>query len=70
MDRIWATAQGSVERVGKYTIFTLSVRLNNGLRIYQVYKEYNEDLKLYPKAYGWILDEQVKELEKRIARRV
>lgn len=67
---IWESVFGTVERGEKFTIFSLSVRLNNGLLITSMIHATNEELEMYHRCYQYILDEMTKKLDERISERV
>lgn len=69
-DLKWRSVFGTIERGKKFTVFSLSVRLKNGLLITSRIHWSNNELAAYPSSYKYVLDGMVKELDKRIAERV
>lgn len=69
MNSVWDSAFGTIERGKKYTVFSLSVRLKNGLRISQTLHAANNELEDFDDLYAYILNKLVCRLDERIAER-
>lgn len=69
-DPKWRSVFGTIERGKKFTVFSLSVRLKNGCVIFQKFHATNAELDDSKVAYKLILNQLVKELDKRLAERV
>jgi hypothetical protein len=61
---------GKVQRSSTYTRLRLEFVLRNGVTIFETQHIANDQLDLYPKLYGWTLDNMFEKLKERVESRL